>query len=144
MSQPQPTEVSHKSFEGKRSRVFSEKITEGRISTFCQAVGAEPSTIAPPTFLTLFRGGEFELFDQMGLKLSNVLHGEQQYSYESEIHAGDEVTFQTQLTSALEKKGGSGRMSFLSFETEISVKAPNPRPVGKSKTTVIVREKAGS
>ena len=134
----------HKKYEGKFSSVFSEKITEERIRLFCQAVGTEPSLTAPPTFLTVFRAGEFELFDQMGLNLANVLHGEQQYVYESEIHAGDEVSFQAKLTSVLEKKGGTGRMSFLSFETLVEVKTPNPRKVAKSKTTVIVREKAGA
>lgn len=130
-----------KKFEGKVSATFSEKVPEDRIRLFSQAVEAEPSLIAPPTFLTVFRAGEFELFDQMGLRLSNVLHGEQQYTFESEIHAGDEISFQTTLTSVLEKKGGSGRMSFLEFETEIRLKAPGSRKIGRSKTTVIVREK---
>ena len=128
--------------EGQHSARFSEKVTEERIRLFCEAVGAEPSNVAPPTFLTVFRHGEFELFEKLGLKLSNVLHGEQQYSYPSDILAGDEVSFQTRLSSVLEKKGSSGRMSFLVFETDIEVTAPIPRKAGTSRTTVIVREKA--
>jgi len=131
-----------KSGEGRSSARLTEKISEERIALFCEAVGAEVSRVAPPTFLTVFRAGEFELFDKLGLKLSSVLHGEQQYSYFSEIRAGDEVSFRTKLSSVIEKKGSSGRMSILVFETEIDVSAPQPRKAGSSKTTVIVKEKA--
>jgi molybdopterin converting factor small subunit len=134
-----------KSREGSVSKSYSEKVSAERIREFCRAVGAEEGEIAPPTFLTVFRAGEFELLGSIGLKLNNVLHGEQIYTYDSAstgIRAGDEVSFQTTLSTVLEKKGGSGRMTFLSFETRIDVASPAPRSVGSSKTTIIVREKA--
>jgi hypothetical protein len=139
-------EADLKAREHSKSSVRSEVVTAERIRAFCEALEAQcPSLdsdcIAPPTFLTCFRHGEFELFESIGLKLQNVLHGEQYYEYESDIRAGDEITFQTELSNVLEKKGGSGRLCFLSFETVVTSK---DRKVGKAKTLIVVREKAAS
>jgi hypothetical protein len=141
LSDPQSNGTSDaglKRFEGAKSSEVSEKITKERIALFCEAVGMKTSLVAPPTFMTVFRKGEFELFDHLGLPFSSVLHSEQQFTYESDLRAGDEILFQTELTSVLEKKG---RMSFLHFETSVRVTAPSPRSIGKSKTTIIVRPK---
>lgn len=138
MPEPQISKAGHKSHQGAISTRFSETISAERIAQFCDSIGADRSSVAPPTFLTLFRTGEFELFERMGLQLRNVLHGEQRYIYESDIHAGDQVDFQTTLTLVLEKRGSSGSMSFLTFDTEIKVSG---RRIGNSRTTVIVREK---
>jgi N-terminal half of MaoC dehydratase len=143
-------EADLKSREHSKSLVSSEVITADRIRAFCEALGAEcPSLdadcVAPPTFLTCFRHGELELFDLIGLKLQNVLHGEQLYEFESDIRAGDEITFQTELTHVLDKKGGSGRLCFLSLETLVTSNSNGEtRKIGKSKTTVVVREKGAA
>jgi hypothetical protein len=139
-------EADVKAREHSKSSVRTEVMTAERIRAFCAAVSAEcPNTnsdcIAPPTFLTCFRQGELELFERIGLKLQNVLHGEQHYEYESDIHAGDEITFQTELSNVLDKKGSSGRLCFLTFETVVT---SGDRKVGKAKTTIVVREKAAS
>jgi hypothetical protein len=139
-------EADLKSREHTKSSVSSEVITADRIRAFCAALGAEcPSSdrdcIAPPTFLTCFRQGELELLDSIGLKLQNVLHGEQFYEFESDIRAGDELSIQTELTNVLDKKGGSGRLCFLTLETLFSVKGS---VVGKAKTTIVVREKGAA
>jgi hypothetical protein len=76
----------------------------------------------------------------MGLPLVSVLHGEQTYSYDSEIVAGDAVSFTTTLSSVHVKKGSKGQMTFLTFETAIDVTAPKPRRAGSSKTMIIARE----
>ncbi len=89
--------------------------------------------------MTVFRKGEFEVFDLLGLKLENVLHAEQIYQYESDIRVGDEIEFQTQLSHVLEKKGGA--LSFLTLETKFST---GPRQIGSSRTTIVVKGKVNS
>jgi hypothetical protein len=97
-----------KSKEGARSKIYSETVTGERISKFSRAVGAEahPNGIAPPTFMTVFRKGEFELFASLGLKLESLLHAEQLYDYRSDIRSGDRIEFHTTLSHVLEKKCG--------------------------------------
>jgi hypothetical protein len=138
-----------KEFQGRLSSRFSEKISGERIRLFSSVLGgssskAKGSPSVLPTLLTIFRKGEFEHFERMGLKLANVLHGEQVYHYETTdpIEAGDEVSFQTLVVSVLEKKGSSGRLSFLVFETNIEVTSPKPRKIGTAQTTIIVNDKS--
>jgi hypothetical protein len=139
-------EADIKNREHSKSSVFTEAVSAERIAKFRQAIHAESTefsgqSIAPPTFMTVFRRGEFELFELIGLKLESELHAEQFYRYESEIRAGDEVTFQTELTSVLEKKGTRGRLCFLTLETKFRAK---DRTIGSSRTTIVVREKEAS
>lgn len=144
-------EANLKHREHSKSLIRSETITAERIRKFCVALGAKCSSsgagsddakcTAPPTFLTCFRHGELELFESIGLKLQNVLHAEQIYEYESDIRAGDELTFQTELSNVLDKKGSSGRLCFLTFETQVT---SGGHSVGRTKTTIVVREKAAS
>jgi hypothetical protein len=129
-----------KSQEGAKSRVYKESVSRERLEKFCQAIGQKGAAeVAPPTFMTVFRKGEFEVFDLLGLKLENVLHAEQIYQYESDIRVGDEIEFQTQLSHVLEKKGGA--LSFLTLETKFST---GPRQIGSSRTTIVVKGKVNS
>jgi hypothetical protein len=133
-----------KSQEGVKSRVYKEAVNRERLEKFCHAVeqkgpSALPIDAAPPTFMTVFRKGEFEVFDLLGLKLESVLHAEQIYQYESDIGVGDEIEFQTQLSHVLEKKGGA--LSFLTLETKFST---GPRQIGSSRTTIVVKGKVSS
>jgi hypothetical protein len=90
--------------------------------------------------LTVFRKGEFDLFQSLGVELARVLHAEQEYQYENTIEAGDHVSFETSLTQVLEKGGSSARMQFLTFETEVDAERKSKMVrIGKSKTTIVVR-----
>jgi hypothetical protein len=129
-----------KSKEGAKSRVYKESVSRERLEKFCLAIGQKaPAQVAPPTFMTVFRKGEFEVFDLLGLKLEDVLHAEQIYQYGSDIQIGDDVEFQTQLTHVLEKKGGA--LSFLTLETKFS---SAERALGSSRTTIVVKGKVNS
>ena len=135
--------VSLKSYIGQSSGEIREEIDLNRIQSFCKAVSIEETSIAPPTFLTLFRKGEFDLFQKLGLNLANILHAEQEYTYENPIQAGDSVTFDTAVTQVLEKQGSSSSMQFITFETNFYTERQSKNCfVGKSKTTIVVREKA--
>jgi hypothetical protein len=135
--------LSLKTFIGTRSDSYREEVTSDRIQAFCKAIGIEDRSVAPPTFLTVFRKGEFELFQILGIELSKVLHAEQEYQYEHPIRGGDFVHFQTVVSQILEKNGSTTRMQFFTFETEILVEkgSDTQQRAGKSKTTIVIREK---
>jgi hypothetical protein len=132
--------LSLKNEVGKEVGPYYDEVTAERIVNFCRAIGSSNDHEAPPTFLTIFRKGEFELFQKLGFDLSQVLHTEQEYEYESSILAGDRVEFVTSLTHVLEKKGSRSFMQFLTFETEFRVERNSLRiRLGKSKTTIVIR-----
>ena len=128
--------LSLKTEVGKQAGPYREKVSAEKIAEFCKALGVPALNHAPPTFLTVFRRGEFELFKKLGLDLSNVLHAEQEYQYESALEAGDEVEFKTALIQVLEKQTPKASLQFLSFETEIHTEKGK---IGKAITQVVIR-----
>jgi len=129
-----------KSQIGKTSSAFCEEVTPQRISAFCKAIGAKESTQAPPTFLTVLRRGEFELFQSLGIELSRVLHTDQEYEYENPILAGDSVRFVSTVANILEKSRSQASFQFVTLETEYYVlRGSQSFRAGKGKTTVLVR-----
>src|SRR5277367_2370359 len=96
------------------------------------------SESAPPTFMTVLRSGEFQLFEGLGIPLSALLHAEQTYTYAEPIRAGDEVEFETKISQALSKKGSKGEMHFLTLETEVVALRPSGRiPVGTCRSVIV-------
>lgn len=129
-----------KSFVNTKAGPYREILDESRLSAFARSVSVSPSQDAPPTFMTVFRRGEFELLEKMGIPLSKVLHGEQEYTYENPIRAGDTIEFESQLSSVFEKKGGSGTMHFLVFDTQVRIQRQGKTlPAGISKTTIVMK-----
>ncbi len=129
-----------KSQIGARSGLFRDEATAHRISAFCRAIGSQSEAVAPPTYLTVLREGEFSLFQKLGYELSQVLHAGQEYQYESPIFAGDRVSYETVVSNILEKKKETAFTRFLTFETEYFAERGNDHiRVGKSKTTIVVR-----
>ena len=126
---------------GTRSKSHSEVVTAERIRAFTSAVGAPDRPEAPPTFLTVFRRGEFEMLQTLGLELSNALHADQQYDFFRPIRAGDEIHFETEVSQVLEKLSTKQNLQFLTLETRFQVKTPaGPVSVGKSISTLVFRE----
>ena len=131
-----------KSKIGTRSHHYEEEVTEKRIVDFCKAVGMSDTSKAPPTFLTVFRKGEFDLLQMLHLKLSNALHAEQEYDYEDSIRAGDRVRFETVVAQVVEKQSSTGRLQFLVLETEFEALHNGvSRRVGKAKSTIVFKER---
>lgn len=141
MSEP----VSYKSHVGTTSEEFRESVTAERVSAFCAAVGARDRGVAPPTFMTIGRAGEFEILERLGFPLKRILHAEQAYTYGEPLRAGDELFYRTTLTQVLEKRGGSGGMIFFVMETtfEISRGGADRLQAGMAKTNLLVRLAAG-
>lgn len=123
---------------GVRSARYEEELTPQRIAAFRGAVGASVASDAPPTFMTTFRRGEFELFEKLGIPLSSVLHGEQLYEYRQPLRVGDKVSYESWLSEFSEKSGSRGSLRILHFDTEVRL---NAALAGTSRTTIVIREK---
>lgn len=138
---PGASKMEIKAMVGLQSSVYRYSVTETALREFCEAVGARYRGEASPTFMTVFRIGEFELLrEKMGIPLSAVLHADQEYRYETAILPGDEIDYQTALTRAFEKTGSSGSMRFFVFDTEVRFRRGEEAGViGYCKTTLIVR-----
>lgn len=117
---------------GASAGPFRDQITSEKVRMFCQSLGMPERNTLPPTYLTVFRKGEFELFQKLGIPLSQILHTDQTYEFLVPIQIGDEVEFKTEVTQVLEK----AKMQFLSFETEFKVEN---RAVAKAISTIVVR-----
>lgn len=128
---------------GWKSGPHREKVTAERIDLFRRAVAAKERPVAPPTFLTILRKGEFELFQRMGVDLANVLHAEQEYQYDNRILPEDELIFQSEVVQVLGKSGSTGSLRFVTFESTVEAERGRRRKerisIGKSRTTVVVR-----
>jgi hypothetical protein len=125
---------------GLKSKKKTFSVTEEHLRAFCESVGSKYRGHASPTFMTVLREGEFDLLDEMGIKLSQALHADQEYVYEDQILAGDVLSFESTLTKAFEKKSSKGTMKFMVFETQfVATRAGKEIPVGCAKSTIIVR-----
>ena len=130
---------------GEKAGPLRETVTADRIRAFRKAVGASDGSpdSAPPTFMTVLRAGEFELFRRLGIPLSSLLHAEQTYSYVATIQAGDELEFETELVQALSKRGTRGEMHFLTLDTTVAALRPSGRvSVGTCRSVILARETA--
>jgi acyl dehydratase len=68
-----------------------------------------PDVIAPPTFpivMTLLAGHQVTKDPALGIDYSRVVHGEQRFTYERPIHAGDVLTVTVTLDT-LRTAGGN-------------------------------------
>ena len=131
-----------KKFSGERSSLKTFVVTEERLKQFATSIGAS-SIQDLPTFLTIFRDGELEVVERMGISLSQVLHGEQEYTLKSAILPGDEISYFTTLMSVHEKKGKSSTLHVLTLETDY-VETKSDRDIGTAKTTFVIREGTSS
>lgn len=132
--------LSLKSEIGKSVGPYFEEVTVERIAAFAKSVGLPETRVAPPTFMTVFRRGELDLLDAIGVKLAHVLHAEQEYEYMQDIQAGDRVRLESKLAHVAEKETASVDMQFLTFETEIHLEGEAEYSLaGKAKSLIVIR-----
>ncbi len=151
-----------KKYVGEKSGLRSLDITEKLLVDFARSLeineegSADPktqkalaaevsqirSTRSLPTFLTYCREGEFEVMSRMGVQLQQVLHGEQEYSWDSDIEVGDSLQYETRVAQVMDKRSGSSgkSMHFIVLETQFQVVKPVAKKIGSSKTTIVYRE----
>ena len=75
----------------------------------------------PPTYLFCLEmmdaGNSFEMFEELGVDIRRVLHGEQKFVYHAPVVVGDELTLQSTVTGVTHKKRGA--MTLLDVTTRI-------------------------
>jgi acyl dehydratase len=137
-------------FIGKRSEQVTNWVERGAVKRFAEAIQdrnplyfdeevARKSRwgrlIAPPTFPMTFDYGQIE-----GLILpeSGLIHGDQTFHYRRPLFVGEEVSCYTVLKDVTEKKGKSGRLTFLVFDRIGEDR--EGEPIFTATTTVVVTE----
>jgi hypothetical protein len=97
-----------------------------------------PSIPLMPTFIFCLEQGRpdgYKLIQDMGVDISRILHGEQQFSFHKPVYAGDTLTFKTKITDIYDKKGGA--LEF--FVRSTTVTNQNGDHIADSRGTVVVR-----
>lgn len=81
-------------------------------------------TPCPPTFVTLafqeFTCAYLKAFEELGVSLENVLHGEEEYEYLREIYPGDLLTCGMVFESIVPKQTKSGQMVLITLRTSFT------------------------
>lgn len=115
--------------------VFEVVIEQGRLRLLAKAIGETRaiylddtaaraagyrSIVAPPTFAFCLMAdspvGSGYLAD-VGIPITQVLHGEQEYRFHQVMCAGDRVRVMRRVSDIYEKKGGA--LEFVVFESEV-------------------------
>ena len=144
----------NKSVVGKEYPPFVVTVERGKIKEFARAIGdLNPfyiddrvgqatewgDIIAPPTFATTFRdeGASEAFFRDLGIDISRVLHGEQEFEMTRPIQPGHTYLCRSRIVDIYEKSGKSGPMAFVLRETSITDRANDI--VGTMRHITVVR-----
>ena len=129
------------------------EIEKGRLRFFAKAIGETnpvytdeaaakaagySSLPAPPTFIfaaELDAGTLMPALIEMGVNLSRILHGEQQFTYLAPVCAGDTITVQSRISDIYDKKNGA--LEFLVKDS--SVTNQHGQPVAEMRSVIVVR-----
>ena len=131
------------SLVGKSSAPQTFEVTGEAVKRFMEATedpalqSGEPLQYAPPTFPTTFRmripGLELD-----GNKMQ-LLHGEQEYTYNRRLRIGELVTCVIRIHEIREREGRTGHMTFIATETTGT--DSNQQPIFTARSLSIVRWK---
>ncbi len=149
--------MADKSMTGKTLPPYTLKVEGVKIKELVNAIGDDnpifldresaiaegySDTPCPPTFFTSafqeFTGAYLRAFDELGVALSSVLHGEEEYEYLKEIYPGDTLTCSLKIDSIVEKKTKSGTMELITFRTGFTNQ--NGEPVARARSLIIERK----
>jgi acyl dehydratase len=127
----------NRSVIGKEYPPYTVTVERGAIKAFARAIG-DPNPfhlddavgrasewgdlIAPPTFATSFRdeASARALLADLGVDISRVLHGEQEFEIHRQMRPGETYLCRTKVVDVYEKSGKSGSMAFVVRETAIT------------------------
>ncbi len=144
-------------FIGWTSAPFTVEVEKGRLRFFASVIGeTNPlytdeavaraagyrSLLLPPTFLfclEMEKPSSQEIFRDLQVDYSKVLHGEQAFSYYKPVCAGDQITFQTSITDIYAKKGGA--LEFIVKNTTATNQ--ENELVAEMRTVAVIRNQVG-
>jgi acyl dehydratase len=145
-----PIEID-KRIKDKEYPPYVVTVERGKIKEFARAIGdLSPfylddavghasewgDIIAPPTFPTTFREDSGTLLRDLGVDISRLLHGEQEFEHMKPIRPGETYLCRSKIVDVYEKTGRSGPMAFVVRETAVT-DADNEVVVIMRQTTVI-------
>jgi len=118
----------------------------GETSAICHDLQAAraagyPDVVAPPTFafVVTMRAMDEAIFDPgLGLVYEMAVHGEQHFSYQRPIVAGDEITVTTMIADV----GVRGRNEVLTTRSELT--AADGTLIATTSEVIVTRGTAGS
>jgi hypothetical protein len=105
---------------GWQSEVRTSVVEAGHVRRFCEAIGDDDPRWrkeAPPTFVVAL-GTETPQIPEALAYGKGWLNGGDRFEYLEPVRIGDEIESRMVLVDAYEKRGGSGNLLFLIFETE--------------------------
>jgi acyl dehydratase len=80
------------------------------------------ATPIPPTYLFCLEmmdtENPFEMLEALNIDLRKILHGEQKFVYHRPVVVGDTVTFKSEVTDVVQKKGGA--MTLITVVTRVT------------------------
>ena len=127
----------NEALQGKAYPPIAFVVEPERVRAFADAVD-HPGQDVPPTFATapeIAAGLANAIADpELGLELSRVLHGEQEYEWARPLRLGETITAE----ATLESIRGRGSMRFLTLRTLL--RDEGGRVVVTARSTLIVRE----
>ena len=147
--------VDRSKFIGHTTEPFTVDVEKGRLKFFAKAIGltdpvyfdeaaakaaGHPALPVPPTFLFCLQMDQpnpYGLYSTMGIRIEQVLHGEQHFTYHKPAYAGDTLTYQMKIRDTYSKKGGE--LGFVVRDT--TVKNAKGELVAVLSGTTVVREK---
>jgi hypothetical protein len=137
-----PKGLFRRDTKGESIAPITVRVERGRIQFFSQVLGegdplftdvaaaraaGHPDLAAPPSFYMVLealadderrRRGEPVAAALIGCDFRYLLHGDEQYSYDGLIYAGDEVALSTRVVDFFDKKGGA--MEFVVLESLVT------------------------
>lgn len=128
----------NRDIKGKEYPPYVVTVERGRIKDFARAIGdLSPfylddavgrasewgDIIAPPTFPITFRDETADsaaILRDLGIDISRVLHGEQQFEHFRPVRPGETYLCRTKIVDIYEKSGKSGPMAFVVRESSVT------------------------
>ncbi|GAA1958489.1 MaoC family dehydratase N-terminal domain-containing protein [Nocardioides panacihumi] len=141
------------SIVGSRSEPFTTTPERGRLRFFAEATGqrdpvytdlsaaeaaGHPDLPIPPTFffcLEMDNPHRHRFLADLGVDVRTILHAGQRFTYHAPAHAGDELTFWSEVTEVSSKKGGA--LQFIVRDTHVS---RADEPIATLTGTIVVRD----
>ena len=137
MTAVNPKGLFRRETKGMSTAPVSVEVERGRIRFFAQVLGetdplftdveaarakGHPDIAAPPSFFmviealadeALRRQGDQSVVELVGGDFRYLLHGDEHYSYEGLIYAGDTVSLSTRIVDFYDRKGGAMEFAVL-------------------------------
>lgn len=146
------TRLTVNRFDGRKGHRFAPVtaiVEAGRLRFFHKAIGeTNPSVTGPdtsgrvpvpPTYLfcleMLDAQNPFAFVEELGVPITDILHGEQGFVYHAPVRVGDVLRFEARLSDIFDKKGG--QLTFL--VQRVSVTNKDDVQVAEIMRTIVLR-----